>query len=93
MQIRVEMKIRSYNRNAIGSHFGGSLYAMTDPFYVIMLIKALGRGYIVWDKAASIEFVKPGYGTVTADFSLSDKDVGQIINYQIEIFYSAISIR
>jgi hypothetical protein len=69
---RVELRQRWYNRNFVGTHFGGSLFAMTDPFWMIMTMQSLGDGYIVWDKAAEIEFTKPGRGTVMADFRLDD---------------------
>ena len=67
-EIDVEMKLRFYNRNYVRTHFGGSLYAMVDPFYMLMLIQILGPEYAVWDKAASIKFVSPGRGTVRARF-------------------------
>jgi len=69
---RVELRMRPWNRNYVGTHFGGSLFAMTDPFWMLMAINALGRDYIVWDKAGAIEFVKPGRGIVRADFRLDD---------------------
>jgi len=69
---RVELRAHWYNRNYVRTHFGGSLFAMTDPFWMIMTMQALGTGYIVWDKAAQIEFVKPGRGTVHAEFKLED---------------------
>jgi len=68
----VTMSLRWYNRNYVGSHFGGSLYAMTDPFYMLMLINNLGGGYRVWDQAGRIEYVKPGRGTVTATFKIGE---------------------
>jgi acyl-coenzyme A thioesterase PaaI-like protein len=71
-EIRVEMKLHWYNRNYVGTHFGGSLYSMVDPFYMLMLINRLGRDYIVWDKSAQIEFVRPGTGRVHATFVLND---------------------
>ena len=58
--IDVEMKLRWWNANYVGTHFGGSLFAMTDAFYMLMLMANLGRGYIVWDKAATIRYRKPG---------------------------------
>ncbi len=76
--IRVEMPLRFYNRNYVGTHFGGSLYSMCDPFYMLMLINILGPGYIVWDKAASIRFKRPGKGVVKAVFQLSDEQIAQI---------------
>src|ERR1700677_3114560 len=68
--VDVEMRLRRWNRNYVGVHFGGSLFAMTDPFYMIMLATNLGREYVVWDKAASIRYRKPGNGTVRAEFRL-----------------------
>lgn len=69
---RVELRMRPWNRNYVGTHFGGSLFAMTDPFWMLLTMQALGRDYFVWDKAGEIEFVKPGRGTVTADFRLDE---------------------
>lgn len=76
--IDVEMKLRWWNANYVGTHFGGSLFAMTDAFYMLMLMANLGRDYIVWDKAASIRYRKPGKGTVRAEFRLSDAQLDDI---------------
>ena len=76
--IDVEMKLRRWNSNYVGTHYGGSLYSMTDPFYMLMLIKCLGKDYIVWDKAATIRFKRPGKGTVSAAFRLSDQQIDEI---------------
>jgi acyl-coenzyme A thioesterase PaaI-like protein len=74
----VRMKQRFYNGNAFGTHFGGSLYAMCDPYYALMLIRLLGPDYVVWDKAAAIEFVKPGRGTVQAVFDWQPAQLEEI---------------
>jgi len=76
--IDVEMKLRRWNSNYVGTHYGGSLYSMTDPFYMLMLIECLGKDYIVWDKAATIRFKRPGKGTVSAAFRLSDQQIDEI---------------
>jgi len=76
--VDVEMKLRFWNANYVGTHFGGSLFAMTDPFYMLMLMANLGRDYIVWDKAASIRYRKPGKATVRAEFRLSDAQLDDI---------------
>ena len=76
--VDVEMKLTRLNRNYVGTHYGGSLYSMADPFYMIMLIANLGREYIVWDKAATIRFKKPGKGTVRAEFRLSEAQIDGI---------------
>jgi Domain of unknown function (DUF4442) len=77
-EIDVEMKLRWWNANYVGTHYGGSLYSMTDPFFMLMLIENLGKDYVVWDKAASIRFKKPGRGTVSARFRLSEQQIQQI---------------
>ncbi|GAB4417357.1 MAG: hotdog fold domain-containing protein [Anaerolineales bacterium] len=76
--IRVEMKLTVLNRNIVGTHFGGSLYAMCDPWYMLILMRLLGRDYVVWDKAASIRFLRPGRGKVTAEFHIPPKRVDEI---------------
>lgn len=74
----VRMKLAFYNRNYVGSHFGGSLYSMCDPFYMLILIESLGPGYIVWDKAASIRFRRPGRSTVRARFHIPEERIEEI---------------
>lgn len=76
--VSVEMPLRFYNRNYVGTHFGGSLYSMCDPFYMLMLINILGPDYIVWDKAASIRFKKPGKGLVRATFHIPEERIAEI---------------
>lgn len=75
---KVSMKLTFYNKNYMGTQFGGSLYAMVDPWYMLMLIKNLGKDYIVWDKGATINFRKPGKGTVYAEFNLTDEHLVEI---------------
>jgi hypothetical protein len=77
-RIEVEMPLRFYNRNYVGTHFGGSLYSMVDPFYMLMLINILGPDYIVWDKAANIRFKKPGKGVMKATFELTEEKIAEI---------------
>lgn len=74
----VELRLGRLNRNYVGTHFGGSLFAMTDPFYMLMLLKNLGRDHVVWDKSATIDYVSPGRGTVIARFRLDDDRVEEI---------------
>ena len=76
--IRVEMSLRPWNRNLFGTHFGGSLYSMCDPWFVVLLVRLLGEGYLVWDKAASIEFLRPGRGRVSATFHVPPATVDEI---------------
>jgi hypothetical protein len=76
--VDVEMKLRWWNRNFVGTQYGGSLYSMTDPFYMVMLIHNLGPEYVVWDKSASIRFRRPGRGTVRAEFRLGEEQIGEV---------------
>lgn len=76
--ITVQMKLRFWNKNYVGTHFGGSMYSMTDPFYMLMLMNLLGKGYIIWDKSAVIRYRKPAKGTLYAKFTLALDEVEQI---------------
>lgn len=78
LAIDVRMPLYRGNKNYVGSHFGGSLYAMTDPFFMVMLMENLGKNYIVWDKAAQIDFITPGRGTVHAHFRLTQEEVERV---------------
>ncbi|MBC7540884.1 MAG: DUF4442 domain-containing protein [Bacteriovorax sp.] len=79
-RIVVSMKLRFWNRNYVNTHYGGSLYSMTDPFYMLMLMQILGRDFLIWDKAASIRFKKPGLGKVSAVFELSSEQIESFKN-------------
>jgi acyl-coenzyme A thioesterase PaaI-like protein len=78
LTIEVKMRLRFWNKTVVGTHFGGSLYAMCDPFFMLMLMKTLGPDYMVWDKAAAIRFRRPGTGTVRATFQISQERVEEI---------------
>ncbi|MGE5625590.1 MAG: DUF4442 domain-containing protein [Bacillota bacterium] len=74
------LKPHWYNMNYVGVHFGGSLFAMTDACYMIMLMHVLGKGYYVWDSRALIEYLKPGRGIVTARFAVSEGKLKEILD-------------
>ncbi len=76
--VDVEMKLTLFNRNVVGVHFGGSLYAMCDSWFMLILMRLLGSDYIVWDKAANIQFKRPGRGKVKARFHIPVERVEQI---------------
>ncbi len=76
--VRILLKDRVVNRNYVGCHFGGSLFAMTDPFYMLMFIQILGPKYYVWDVEAEIHFLKPAYKTVHVDFEITDDHLYRI---------------
>ena len=74
----VQMTLKPWNRNLFGTHFGGSLYSMCDPFFVIILAEHLGEGYQVWDKSAAIRFKKPGRGKVHARFHIDTLQIDAV---------------
>ena len=74
----VSLKMGFFNKNVMGVHFGGSLFAMTDPFFMIMVQHNLGKEYTVWDKAAKIDFIKPGKGRVSAKFAVANEQIEEI---------------
>ena len=77
-EIRVEMPLTDENVNLVGTHFGGSLYAMVDPHLMILLMARLGPAYVVWDREAHIDFVRPGRGTVRSTIRVTDEEVAAI---------------
>lgn len=77
-EARVALRLRPWNRNYVGTQFGGSLFAMTDPFWMLLMMHRLGRDYIVWDRAAEIRFVSPGRSDVFARFVLDDERVAKV---------------
>lgn len=77
-EVRVRLPLSLRTRNYVGTIFGGSMYGAVDPLYMLMLIKNLGPAYLVWDKAASIRFRKPGRGTLHARFLLDEAELQAI---------------
>ena len=77
-EIRVKIPLSWRTRNYVGTIYGGSLYAGIDPIYMLMLMKNLGRDFIVWDKAAKIRFKRPGRETLYADFVLTEEELSAI---------------
>ncbi len=77
-EIHVRLPLSWRTRNYVGTIFGGSIYAAVDPIYMIMLIRALGPGYVVWDKAARVTFKRPGKTTLYARFRLDEEELRAI---------------
>jgi hypothetical protein len=75
---KVQLRQRWYNRNIYGTHFGGSLYSMVDPFYVFVAAAYLGDGYILWDKRAHIDFIYPGKGTVSVEVHIPQEQLSRM---------------
>jgi acyl-coenzyme A thioesterase PaaI-like protein len=77
-EVRIRLPLSWRTRNVVGTIFGGSLYGAADPMFMIMLIRILGRDYVVWDKVATIRFRKPGRTTLYATFTLDDAEIAAI---------------
>jgi len=77
-EVRLDVPLSWRTRNYVGTIFGGSIYASIDPIYMIMLIRRLGPEFVVWDKAATIQFKKPGLETLHARFVVSDEELAAI---------------
>ncbi len=90
--VRVKMPLTRKNQNIVGVHFGGSLYSMVDPFYMLLLMHHLGPKYIVWDKSSTIQFLAPGRGTVYADIRISKQEVQTVKELAIVRFIASISL-
>lgn len=76
---KVQLKLSFFNKNAVGVHYGGSLFSMTDPFCMLLTLARLGNDYVVWDKSADIDYIKPGKGIVSAEFLITDEFINEII--------------
>lgn len=72
-EMHVTIRLRWATRNYVGTVFGGSIYGSIDPIYMLQFIGILGKDYIVWDKAATIQFLKPIKGRVFARFLITDE--------------------
>ena len=77
-EVRVKLPLSLRTRNAVGTIYGGSMYGAVDPIYMIMLMRLLGRDYVVWDKSASIRFRKPGRDTLYATFRIDETELTAI---------------
>jgi hypothetical protein len=72
---RVELRPGLWNRDNVGTHLGGSLSAPADPLDRSVLGRVLGDACLVRDRAAHIEFVKPGRGVMATAFHLDGDDL------------------
>ncbi len=74
----VELHINLITRNYVKTAFGGSMSAMTDPYFFMLVMHQLGRDYVVWDTRGEIEFLKPGRGVLTAHFHVPEAKIAEI---------------
>ena len=74
-KVKLQLSLNLWTRNYVGTIFGGSMFSASDPFYMIMFIQNMGPDFVVWDKAATITFKRPGKGRLTADFEITDEEI------------------
>ncbi|UCZ55540.1 DUF4442 domain-containing protein [Desulfurispirillum indicum] len=86
-RVRVKLPLNIWTRNAVGTLFGGSMFAAVDPVYMVMFMRLLGKAYVVWDKSAEIAFLKPGRTTLYAEFSIEDAEL-EYIRRELESAHS-----
>lgn len=77
-RLKVKLPLSWRTRNVVGTIFGGSMYASTDPFYMLMLMQILGKDYVVWDKGCTIRFKRPAKKTIYADFHITPEMLAEI---------------
>ena len=77
-EVRIRLPLSWRTRNYVGTIFGGSMSAALDPIYMVMLITLLGPDYVVWDKSATMRFLRPGRSTLRATFRIQDQDLDAI---------------
>jgi acyl-coenzyme A thioesterase PaaI-like protein len=77
-EVRIRLPLNWRTRNRVGTIFGGSMSGAVDPVFMLMLMETLGPQYVVWDKAASIRFRRPGRETLFATFRITGEDVAAI---------------
>ncbi|MBV2235057.1 MAG: DUF4442 domain-containing protein [Sterolibacterium sp.] len=75
---RLTMPLWISNRTLWGAHFGGSLFALTDAILPVLLKQNLGADYVVWDKAATIEFMQPARSRVWCEFRVDEALLARI---------------
>ena len=79
-QVKIKIHLNWKTRNIVGTLYGGSMFSAVDPIYMVMFMKLLGKEYIVWDKSASIQFIRPVKKDIYAEFNISEKEIIDIKN-------------
>lgn len=72
-EIKVRLKTSFWNSNYFGTHYGGSLFSMCDPFYVFIVLDKMSKEHIAWDKSSEIDFVKAVKEPVFASFKIESE--------------------
>lgn len=79
-KVVITLRLNWKNKNYVGSIFGGSMLAATDPIYLIQLIQILGDDYVVWDKAVTARYKRPAKSRIYGTFLFSEEEIKDIKN-------------
>ncbi|MCO5280720.1 MAG: DUF4442 domain-containing protein [Chitinophagales bacterium] len=79
-ELHVSLSLNWRTRNRVGTVFGGSIYSSVDPYFMLLLMEILGKDFVVWDKAASMKFIRPITDEVKCKFYISDELIEEIKN-------------
>jgi acyl-coenzyme A thioesterase PaaI-like protein len=77
-ELHVQLKLNIRTRNRVGTVYGGSIYSSVDPYFMLMMMEILGKDYVVWDKGATVKFVRPITDKVKCRFLISDELVEKV---------------
>lgn len=91
--VNIKIPLSYKNKNYVGSIFGGSLFAATDPIYMIQLMQILGKDFVVWDKKTNIKFKRPAYEHAFATFEFTTSEINEIrqkVEAENEVDYTKI---
>jgi len=77
-EVTIKVPLSYKNKNYVGAIFGGSMFAATDPIYMIQLMQILGEDYVVWDKSATINYKRPAKQNIYCDFKFTDQEIETI---------------
>ncbi|GAB4223544.1 MAG: DUF4442 domain-containing protein [Francisella sp.] len=77
-EVHLKFNLTEKTKNYHGTGFGGAIYSSLDPIYPLQLSNILGESYIVWDLAATINYLKPITDNVYARFLLSYEIITKI---------------
>ena len=75
----VQLKSKWFNQSAAFAIFGGSLYTMTEPFYMLLFLGHIGNDHIVWDKSGLITFTSPARKTINVTFEITPAQIKDIV--------------
>ncbi len=78
--VSLTIPLNDKTKNMMGIIYGGIMYSATDFVYLTMLWYRLGLDYMLIDKSAEVQYLRPGLGDLSVDFYLPEETVQSIID-------------